>query len=64
VRIGIFDIRGALVRTLTDEVFEAGTHSVVWNGEDDSEQAQPSGVYFAQLLSGGRQEAVKLTLVR
>jgi hypothetical protein len=64
VRIGIFDIRGALVRTLTDEVFEAGTHSVVWNGEDDSGQVQPSGVYFAQLLSGGRREAVKLTLVR
>lgn len=64
VRIGIFDIRGALVRTLTDEVYAAGTHGVVWNGEDDSGQAQPSGVYFARLLSGGRQEAVKLTLVR
>ena len=64
VRIGIFDIRGALVRTLTDKVYAAGTHGVVWNGEDDSGQAQPSGVYFARLLSGERQEAVKLTLVR
>jgi len=64
VRIGIFDVRGALVRTLTDEVYAAGTHGVIWNGEDDSGQAQPSGVYFARLLSGERQEAVKLTLVR
>jgi len=64
VWIGIFDVRGALVRTLTDEVYAAGIHSVVWNGENDSGHAQPSGVYFARLLSSGRREAVKLTLVR
>ena len=64
VQIGIFDVRGAFVRTLTDEVYAAGNHAVVWNGEDDAGQAQPSGVYFARFLSGGRQEAVKLTLVR
>jgi flagellar hook assembly protein FlgD len=64
VRIGIYDVRGTLVCTLNDQDYSAGTHTVVWTGEDDSGQAQPSGVYFARLMVDGIQEAVKLTLVR
>jgi len=64
VTIRIHDVRGAVVRTLTDRVYPAGTHAVAWNGRDDRGRAQPSGVYIARMTVGGAGEAVKLTLVR
>ncbi len=64
VWVGVFNLKGGLVRVLTDRVYPAGDHAVQWNGLDDAGRAQPSGVYFARLLAGERHEAVKLTLVR
>ncbi len=64
IRIGIFDVRGNRVRELVNGNFETGSYSRTWNGLDDSGQALPSGVYFAQMLTSDRMESVKLTLVR
>ncbi|MBR9977418.1 MAG: VCBS repeat-containing protein, partial [Bacteroidetes bacterium] len=45
VRIEIYDARGALVRTLTEERREAGTHVANWNGRDEAGQRVASGTY-------------------
>lgn len=49
VKLSIYDVNGALVRTLHDGTQPAGTHSIEWNGlNNDGNQASP-GIYFYRL---------------
>jgi hypothetical protein len=52
-RLEVFDVSGRLVRTLVDGVFEAGIHSVMWNGADASGRDLPSGVYQCRMTGNG-----------
>lgn len=50
ITLRIFDVRGRAVKTLIrNKSQEAGSHKVVWHGENDSGQAVSSGVYFTVL---------------
>ncbi|MCE5271647.1 FG-GAP-like repeat-containing protein [bacterium] len=51
VRLAVYNLRGALVRTLLDSELEPGFHSVVWDGHDSRGRGLPSGVYFCRLVS-------------
>ena len=64
VRICICDALGRIVRTLADRDFTPGTHSLVWDGRDDSGQGLPSGTYFCVLSSGGQQRSITMTLLK
>ncbi|MHA1830338.1 MAG: FlgD immunoglobulin-like domain containing protein, partial [Candidatus Helarchaeota archaeon] len=46
VTISIYNTLGEKVRTLLNEIKEAGYHSVQWDGTNDSGLAVPSGIYF------------------
>lgn len=50
--LAIYDVRGRLVRTLADGVFDAGEHSLHWNGTDDDGTPVSSGVYLLRLNAG------------
>jgi len=64
IQIGIYDLKGNMVRNLVDESFIAGSYGRPWNGVDNSGRDLPSGIYFARMTSGNAVESVKLTLVR
>ncbi len=64
VSIDVYDIRGRKVRTLTNDNFTAGRHSVVWNGIDDNDQSVASGVYFYKLTSGDFQATNKMIMMK
>jgi len=49
VNIDIYNIRGQKVRTLVDEWYVVGEHSVVWNGTDDHGRNIGSGIYLYRL---------------
>ena len=49
IRIDIFNIRGQRVRTLVNEVYSPGSHTVEWNGTDDYGRSLSSGIYFYQM---------------
>jgi hypothetical protein len=53
-RLEIFDARGNRVRLLVDEAQSAGTHRVIWGGENDAGGVLPAGAYFyrVELISG------------
>jgi hypothetical protein len=51
VKITIYNVFGQEVRTLTDEDFEAGTHSISWDGLNNSGMSLSSGIYFYQMRS-------------
>lgn len=52
VLVRVYDVRGALVRTLARGRFEAGRHPVVWDGRDTAGREIGSGVYFVRASSG------------
>ncbi len=45
-KLMIYDRRGRLIRTLFDRATAPGTHTVIWDGRDDTGMALPSGTYF------------------
>jgi len=51
VRMQLFDVRGALVRTLEAGRSPAGTRSVRWDGRDERGQVVGNGVYFFRVES-------------
>jgi len=64
VAIRIYNVNGALVRTLVDRVQAAGDHVERWNGTDDHGHPLPSGAYFYRLESQGFLDSKKLILLR
>ena len=66
VNLAVYDLGGRKVRDLiVDDSFSAGTHSVVWDGDDTSGQPVSSGIYFAKLITDqGETDTQKLTLLK
>jgi hypothetical protein len=49
VGLGVYDVRGSLVRNLADGEFEAGFHTIEWDGTDERGDLVSNGVYFYRL---------------
>ena len=64
VFVGIYDVRGRLVRTLVDRLEQPGIRNVVWDGLDRNGSPVSSGVYFARLQSEREGLARRLILAR
>ncbi len=64
VTIRIYDVAGRLVRTLADEVRDAGAYSAVWDGRNNIGSEVASGIYFYKMETAGFQAAKKLVLLR
>jgi len=64
VRLGIYDLRGLLVRRLVSENLAAGSHTVRWDGMDDGGRSVSSGVYLYRLESLTGVQERKMVLVR
>lgn len=47
----IYNILGQEVRTLVDQVKEAGYHTIIWNGLDNYDNQVSSGIYYYRLES-------------
>ena len=52
VRLAVYDLLGREIAVLTEGPLTAGTHSVRWEGRDDSGRMVSSGVYFYRLEAG------------
>ncbi|MCP4290953.1 MAG: T9SS type A sorting domain-containing protein, partial [bacterium] len=63
-QIGIYNIRGQMVRSFGAEVLPAGRNEIVWDGMDSGGRGVGSGVYFFRLKTNGESMVSKMTLVR
>jgi len=52
------------VKTLTNDHFEKGAHSVIWNGKDSNDKNVSSGLYFYKLSSGKETQVKKMLLLK
>ena len=49
VEVKVYDVGGRLIRTLADRYFEAGPHTLVWDGRDNGGRQVARGVYFTRV---------------
>ena len=49
VTLEVYNVKGQKIKTLVNKEMSAGTHSVIWNGDDDSGNKVSSGVYFSKI---------------
>ena len=54
VVIDVFDVRGARVRRVMDELRPAGAGSAAWDGADERGVAAPAGLYFVRMQAEGK----------
>ncbi len=64
VTLGVYDVRGRLVRGLVDGERPAGNEAVSWDGTRDSGGRLGPGLYFVRLAEPGILETRKLILLR
>jgi choice-of-anchor B domain-containing protein len=63
-RLAIYDIKGALVRTLIDDTLPSGSHRTTWDGTNDRGGRVSSGVYFYKLQAGGETATRRMVLLK
>lgn len=64
VRLGVYDARGRLVRTLAAGPQAPGSHARNWDGRDEAGLAAASGVYFIRLEANAQVRTAKAILSR
>jgi hypothetical protein len=64
IELCVHDMLGQKVRTLANRHFEAGMHSVPWDGLDDAGKTAAAGLYVCILKSGGRADVKKLLFLK
>ncbi|MCD6589115.1 MAG: PQQ-binding-like beta-propeller repeat protein, partial [Candidatus Fermentibacteraceae bacterium] len=62
--VSVFDLAGREVAALLNGETSQGTHSVSWNGSQQSGEDAPSGLYLVRIESGGVVETAGLCLLR
>jgi hypothetical protein len=64
VHLTVLNVRGQRVATLADGLFNAGPHTVTWDGRDATGRPAASGIYFYRLEAAGKVISKKMTLIR
>lgn len=64
VQIGIYNVKGQLIRTLVNESKAPGNHSVVWTGTDDNGRSVSSGIYFYKMQAGKYTSTKKMIMMK
>jgi hypothetical protein len=64
VSLMVYDVLGRHVRTLVSQPYQAGLHSVVWDGRDDSGNMVSAGVYVYTIKSGKYTAAKKMLFMK
>lgn len=62
--LDIFNIRGQKIKTLVNELEYAGSHSIVWNGQNDECKPVSSGLYFYRLTTPNSTQIGKMLMLK
>jgi len=64
VQVHVYDLKGRLVNILVDREQEAGSHQILWNGQDMAGQTVSSGVYYIRITSGALTASRKIMFMK
>lgn len=62
-KLVIYNSLGQVIRTLVNDRQDAGVHTVLWDGCDDTNQQVSSGLYFYHLKAGEFVKTRRMTLL-
>ena len=62
--ITVYNIKGQLIKTLTNQPFNSGEHDVTWDGKDDQGRSVSPGLYFYKIKSGKFCTSGKMILMK
>ncbi|MCD4818586.1 MAG: T9SS type A sorting domain-containing protein [Candidatus Cloacimonetes bacterium] len=60
----IYNIKGQKVKTLINRELEAGKHSIVWNGTDETGKKLSSGIYLYKLKTDNYSAVKKMLMIK
>ena len=63
-KLEIYNLRGQKIRTLLSGPQASGSHHLAWDGKDKHGNAVVSGIYFCRLSADGKQQTMKLMLLK
>ena len=64
VSISVYNVKGQLVKNIANEIFNMGSHSVVWNGTDSNNKSVSSGIYFYKFATPETVQVRKMMLIK
>ena len=64
ISMRVYDVSGRLVRILIDEVRDAGSYEIVWDGTNDGGRTTASGIYFCRMEADDYQRTIKMVQLR
>ncbi|MCD6330351.1 MAG: choice-of-anchor J domain-containing protein [Candidatus Cloacimonetes bacterium] len=64
VSVDVYNIKGQLVKNLSNEDMLADIHSVSWNGTDNYGSEVPTGVYFTRIVTDDVENIHKVMVIR
>ena len=64
VQLDIYNIKGQKVKQLIKEQLIAGSHTVDWNGKNNSNKSVASGIYFYKISTGKDTDLKKMLLLK
>lgn len=64
VKVSVYDIKGHLVKVLTDGFAAAGTYSLIWGGLDVNAQSVASGIYVIKMETKDGVDVIKACLTK
>ena len=64
LELAIYNILGQKVKTLAMQVFSPGQYDFYWDGKDENNMDQSSGIYFGRLESREQTEMIKVIYMK
>lgn len=65
ITLRIFDLQGNIVKTLIDGYYSEGYYNLTWNGDNESGNRIPPGVYFYKVSTGNKPlQTDKIVLIK
>ncbi len=64
LRLTIHNVTGQIVRDWPEQLWAAGVHQLVWEGENIASQRTPTGVYFVRAVGGTEMQQSKMLIIK
>jgi hypothetical protein len=64
LELGIYTVRGTLVRQLAKKEFSGGDHVLYWDGKDENRRVAGNGLYYLVAQAGTGRQMTKITVIR
>jgi serine protease len=64
MNLTIYNIMGQKIKTIAQGWYEAGSHTIIWDGKNEAGYVVASGIYFYKLSAGDKVITKKMSLLK